>query len=181
MRTVRCSGPVRGCTARQGTIAYGMGLAALVSLRAALSAGTAAAHPLAPSLLQLEQAASGEADVLWKTPLMRVPGSELTPVLPAHCRPLGRPEAREEGTAMIARWTMDCGERDLVGSRIEVTGIAGSKTDVLLRVALADGRSFRQVLTTDSPFFDKIETLGFIASPTRTHSWSLAALSVKAR
>ena len=120
---------------------------------ALMCSGAAYGHALAPSLLQIEQGESGRAEVLWKTPLLRVPGSELTPILPAYCKPVGRAEARQEDTAAILRQTVDCGDKDLVGGRIEVTGIAGSKTDVLLRVALADGRTFRQVLTADEPFF----------------------------
>jgi hydrogenase/urease accessory protein HupE len=118
-----------------------------------LFAAPAGAHPLAPSLLQIEETEAGRAEVLWKTPLLRVPGSDLRPVLPEHCRPVGRGELREEGAALIERWTVDCGPGALVGSRIGVTGIAESRTDALLRVVLADGRAVRQVLSAENPSF----------------------------
>jgi hydrogenase/urease accessory protein HupE len=59
--------------------------------------------------------------------------------------------AREEGSAVIEQWAVDCGAGGLVGSTVRVDGIAASKADVLLRVALADGRTFRRVLTVEEP------------------------------
>jgi hydrogenase/urease accessory protein HupE len=118
-----------------------------------LLAGPAHAHPLAPSLLQIEETEPGRAEVLWKTPLLRVPGSDLRPVLPEHCRPAGRSEVREEATAAIERWTIDCRPGTLVGGRIAVAGIPESRTDVLLRIVLADGRAVRQVLHAEEPSF----------------------------
>ena len=37
----------------------------------------ALAHPLSPSLLQVEEIDGGAARVTWKTPVLRVPGSDL--------------------------------------------------------------------------------------------------------
>jgi hypothetical protein len=111
----------------------------------------APAHPLAPSLLQLEEVGGSRVRVVWKTPVLRVPGSRLRPILPAACRPVGEREGRQEGTAWIEQWHAECGA--LVGATVRVEGIAASKADVLLRVALADGRSFRHVLTAEAPSF----------------------------
>jgi hypothetical protein len=111
-----------------------------------------AAHPLSPSLLQIEEVEGGRARVIWKTPVLRVPGSDLRPVLPAVCHPAGERQSRQEGSAWIEQWYVDCAG-GLVGSTVRVDGIAASKADVLLRVALLDGRSFRHVLTTEESSF----------------------------
>ena len=113
----------------------------------ALAFGTTAqAHPLAPSLLEIVERALGRADVKWKTPAVLVPGSELHPVLPAHCRSVQDAGAEVIETAVVRRWEVAC-EAPLEGSSIEVSGIASSRADVILRVALADGRLFSTVLT----------------------------------
>jgi hypothetical protein len=110
------------------------------------------AHPLAPSLLQIEEVEAGRARVTWKTPVLRVPGSDLRPVLPPLCQASGEHSARQDGSAWIEQWRLDC-PGGLIGSTVRVDGIAASKADVLLRIALADGRSFRRVLTTEEPSF----------------------------
>jgi hydrogenase/urease accessory protein HupE len=111
--------------------------------------GAVQAHALAPSLLQLEAAADGTYAVKWKTPLQRVEGSRLSPVLPAHCRQLEGGSSRPEGTALVSRWRVDCGDRGLVGSSVQISGIASSRADALLRIKLDDGRTLNQVLRPD--------------------------------
>jgi len=114
-------------------------------------ASTASAHPLAPSLIRIEEYAPGQADVTWKTPKLRVPGSKLRPVLPEHCKSLSQPELHEQGTARIYTWRVDCGERGLSNASIGADGIAGSRTDVIVHIELADGRIYRSILTDDKP------------------------------
>lgn len=120
-------------------------LAACLLLLSLLSQG-ASAHPLAPSLLQFEASEPGRFIVSWKTPLKKAAGSRLQPVLPEHCQPVGEVENFRAATAMVFRWEIDCGDKGLVGSTIQVAGIATSKADVLLRIGLHDGRSLHQVL-----------------------------------
>jgi hydrogenase/urease accessory protein HupE len=118
----------------------------LLALVALGLGGTVQAHPLAPSLLEIVERAPGRADVKWKTPAVVVPGSELRPVLPTHCRSVRDAGAEVVETAVVRRWEIAC-EAPLEGSSIEVSGIASSRADVILRVALADGRLFSTVLT----------------------------------
>lgn len=124
-----------------------------VALLLLLAARAAVGHPLAPSLLEVDERAGGGLEVLWKTPLLQAPGSDVRPVLPSRCRATSRRRAWEEQGAFLQRWTVDCGRRGLVGSRIRVDGLAESRTDVLLRLVLLDGRSFRSVLSADGPSF----------------------------
>jgi hypothetical protein len=112
----------------------------------------ASGHVFAPSLLEVREIEAGHAVVRWKQPLARVAGSKLVPVLPPRCRGTTQPKTYREGTGMVARWELECAG-GLVGSQIGVEGLARSKTDVLLRLALADGRSMRHVLTAGRPAF----------------------------
>jgi hydrogenase/urease accessory protein HupE len=56
--------------------------------------------------------------------------------------------------AVEVGWTLECGEESLVGERLGASDIAGSRSDVLVRVVLADGRRFQAVLTPESPTFE---------------------------
>lgn len=114
-------------------------------------ASTAFAHPLAPSLIRLEEYAPGQAAVTWKTPKRRLPGGEVKPVLPAHCKPLSEPELVEQDRALLYEWRIDCGERGFLNASIGADGLAESGTDVIVDIELLDGRSYRSVLTADTP------------------------------
>ncbi len=124
--------------------------AALVLL---FGAAPATAHPLAPSLLDLHETSPGRVAVLWKRPLLLRVGVRLEPVLPARCRPAAPLIETTEETALVARWTVDCGRGGLAGERIAVRGLGAAGSDALVRIALADGRSFRAVLRPDAPSF----------------------------
>lgn len=110
------------------------------------------AHQFAPALLELEETAAELAAVSWKQPLVRVQGSELRPVLPVECEGVGAPAVTRDGTGLKARWEIRC-PGGLAGKTVGVEGIASSQADVLLRVALLDGRKLRQVLTPEAPSF----------------------------
>ncbi len=112
---------------------------------------TAFAHPLAPSLIRIEEYAPGQAEITWKTPRRRVPGSKLKPVPPAHCKPLSEPKLIEQGTAQIYTWRIDCGERGLSNASIGADGMVESRTDVIVHIELLDGRTYRSILTADEP------------------------------
>ena len=119
-------------------------------LAAVVFALPAAGHRLAPSLLELLEQGDGRVAVRWKTPLQRPVGSEIEPVLPAHCAAGDAPLATPEATSVTLRWTVDCGERGLVGADVAVRGLETSGTNALVRISLADGRSVRVVLHADA-------------------------------
>ncbi len=120
------------------------GLAALVLLLAAV--GAAAAHPLAPALLDIEELTPGQATVIWKQSRLQVPGSHLTPLLPARCAASGFTVSGADPRALAERWRIDCGRRSLAGERLGVGGLAAAQVNALLRVRLADGRTVQRVL-----------------------------------
>lgn len=130
-----------------------VGRCLLAALLVAVAVGTAArAHQFAPALLEVEELTADEAAVSWKQPAVRVQGSQLRPVLPVECEGIGNPEVKKEGTGMRASWRMRC-PGGLSGKSVGVEGIASSQADVLLRIALRDGRRIRHVLKAESPSF----------------------------
>jgi len=126
-------------------------LAAALALVAALVAATgASAHRLAPSYLELREEADGRFAVLWRTPRVVARGARVAPELP--CQALGAPDAVEEPAALVLRWRIAC-SAGLVGREVKVTGLDGSGSDALLRIAFADGRALDRVLTAARPAF----------------------------
>ena len=114
-------------------------------------AGPAAAHPLAPSLLDLREEAPGRMAVLWRRPQLMPVGADPEPVLPSSCHTVAPPVEAPEGDALVTRWTVDCGRAGLTGASVAVSGLADAGSDVLLRVILADGRRLRTVRTVLRP------------------------------
>lgn len=129
-----------------------LGLALVVGTVPLVLPAPSAAHQFAPALLELEETSATRAAVRWKQPVVRVQGSDLQPVLPPECEGVGAPTVTREGTGLSATWEIDC-PGGLVGKTVGVDGIASSRADVLLRVALADGASARQVLTASEPSY----------------------------
>ena len=123
-------------------------LAVLLSL----TTETAMAHQFAPALLELKELGDDRVSVRWKQPVVRIMGSNLQPILPVDCEGVGKPEVTREGTGMVASWEIECAG-GLVGRSVGVDGIASSRADVLLRVKLADGAAWPQVLTAEAPSF----------------------------
>lgn len=118
------------------------GLALAVGLLA--PGAQAVAHPLAPSLFEVRESPDGSAEVRWRTPLVRPAGADPRPRVPEECPALGPPrESRADGS-LERRWRIAC--PGLAGRLLAVTGLAESGADVVLRVELADGRSFLRVL-----------------------------------
>ncbi len=110
------------------------------------------AHPLAPALLDIRESEAGRADVSWKTSLLRVPGSNVQPVLPSSCRAVTSPTPIEDTNSLTTRWSVSCEPGSLVGQRIGIDGLARAKIDALLRISLADGRVVLRVLRASEPF-----------------------------
>ena len=129
----------------------------LVLVGLCVSAGFVHAHPMAPSLLELRED-DGRVLVLWKISLLNTQAASLAPVLPSSCSRTSSgwddaPAAERQDTGLIRRWTAECGSEGLVERRIEVRGLDRVDTNVLLRVALADGRTAQAILRPDEPFF----------------------------
>ncbi|MGH9887270.1 MAG: hypothetical protein ACREBE_17210, partial [bacterium] len=69
----------------------------------AFGASRAAAHPLAPSLLELRERSAGEVELVFRTPLARASGANLAPILPEGCSVRGVPEVERDDRAETSR------------------------------------------------------------------------------
>jgi len=127
-------------------------LAGLLAL-ATSTAVPSLAHMLAPSLLDVTEIGDGRLTIEWRTPIVGAPGAELRPVLPEGCFSTGEPTLERLDAASVVRWPVECAPARVVGRHFTVAGIVENRADVLLRVALADGRRFRTVLRADEPDF----------------------------
>src|SRR5262249_59735144 len=78
------------------------------------------------------------------------PGDErVSPGFPSTCRRLGT----ETSTDGPAYWQLDCGPDGLRGQRVSVSGLDGSRLDVILRVTWEDGRAASAVLRSAADTF----------------------------
>lgn len=126
------------------------------------------AHALSPALLVLREVGGGVVEVTWKIPLLRLVGTELRPVLPTTCKVTGGPPTtREDSESLTTQWQVACGAEGLVGSRIGVDGLAAAKTDALVRLELADGRSVDAVLRAREPELVVPERTSWLGVTTR--------------
>jgi hydrogenase/urease accessory protein HupE len=125
-----------------------------------LLSGSVAAHPLAPSLLEVTEHSPGRVDVMWKTPRLQPRGGALEPVLPKRCVPLGPPRIEREGAAVLLRWSAECGSGGLVGATFRVTGLAASGTDALLRIVPHEGPPIQALLSAGRDRFSVPEQQG---------------------
>jgi len=100
-------------------------------------------HGFEPAALDLREAAPGVFDVIWK------PSGTVSEALvvrpPAHCRRIAGASSRAvvEGPEFFR---LDCGPAGLDGAQLAVHGLAGSRVDVLVRIAWRDGTVTTDVL-----------------------------------
>lgn len=109
----------------------------------------AAAHLLAPSMLEAEERGGDRVGFAWTTPALVAAGTRVEPLVPPTCAPDGTPEITRGASTFVTRWTMRCTGPGLIGQRLGAQGLASSGTQVLLHVRLADGRSLETVLTRE--------------------------------
>jgi hydrogenase/urease accessory protein HupE len=113
----------------------------------------ALAHEIRPGLLDLVESQGGTVRVTWKVPTRGDRVLALTPIFPAGWSPLGPASERTVPGAWIQHSTWRADGAGVVGQRIEIEGLSGTQTDVLLRVELADGATHSAVLRPSDPGF----------------------------
>ena len=110
----------------------------------------ATAHEVRPGFLEVEESAPLEFDVLWKVPTRNGSRLRLDPAFPDGCEATSPTDAYEAPGALVERWTMACSE-SLVGGTIRILGLEATLTDVLLRIATAEGETYTARLHPSSP------------------------------
>jgi hydrogenase/urease accessory protein HupE len=111
------------------------------------------AHGLDPASLMLREIRPGVMEVAWQMSMLRAPGTDVRPVLPSACRPVGESPTVEERDRVTLRWTVDCGAGALAGTEIRVEDLDAAKINVLLRIERLDGSEALTVLGPGHPSF----------------------------
>jgi len=110
----------------------------------------ARAHEIRPGFLEITEFEDGRVRVFWKLPMRGGTEMPLQPVLSS-----GWLEDKEAVSAYGAGaktmlWNIDAGTTPLLGQTVTISGLEATLTDVLLKVTLADGTQFTQLLRPES-------------------------------
>jgi HupE/UreJ protein len=121
---------------------------------ALLAAAAASGHPLAPSLLELEEQAGGRVLARFTAPRAPSGGARALPVLPERCRPVGEARARAEAARVVSEQLLDCGPHGLAGAEVGASGLAETASAMILRVVLSGGGAHQALLVASRPRFE---------------------------
>jgi len=116
-----------------------------------LLAAAAGAHEIRPAYLQFSEQTPGEFEEIWKQPVSGPTRLPLQPRLPEGCARIGTVSSEHTGLALIERSRVRC---DLRSGLLHIDGLAGTLTDVMVRVDYLDGESMQQLLRPESPSLD---------------------------
>ena len=111
-----------------------------------LACASALADNIRPACLEMEESDSGTIRVVWKVPRYQNIPDRFTPTFPEDCRVSSPRNRVVTGSAIIEMWNMACGDEGLAGAQISIDGLEQTMTDALVRVRLADGSVYREVL-----------------------------------
>lgn len=111
-----------------------------------LACQPARADNIRPACLELEESEAGAIRVVWKVPRYQNLPDRFTPSFPQDCRVSSPRNRLTMGNAIIEMWNMVCGGKGLAGAQISIDGLEQTMTDALVRVRLADGSVYREVL-----------------------------------
>lgn len=113
----------------------------------------AAAHPLAPALLELTETDAGRFEVRWKTPSRLPADTRLTPILPESCTDASSRDSDRDRLSATLTWSVDCETPGLVGELLGVRGISRRGASAVVRVVREDGVQVQGVVSRDRPLF----------------------------
>ncbi len=127
------------------------------------------AHRFAPSLLNVQETAPLQYNVVWKTPAQGVSNVPLQPVWPESCEVTNASAPQLEDTGVVSSWQLQCaalGDDGLVGETLGVSGLGANQASAMVMVSLLDGRRYQQVLNTEQGEFviPAVSSAGNVAS-----------------
>lgn len=125
---------------------------ALAALLVSVVPGTT--HESRPAYLEIQELQPGRYDVLWKRPTRGDATLGLSVRWPSSCKDALAGAAHAVPGALVERRLLDCGATGLLGQRVVIDGLAGTLTDVLVRIALRDGSVQTNLLEPSAPWVD---------------------------
>jgi hydrogenase/urease accessory protein HupE len=140
-------------------------LHALVLLLVALIAPPSAlAHETRPAYLELKEVAPNQFELVWRTPVLAGRRLPVALKLPADVSNVHEPVVQDLGDSILERRTVDVGAAGLAGKRIDFPGLQVTITDVLVRLALLDGRSWTLFARPGQPWIEIERSRGAAAT-----------------
>jgi hydrogenase/urease accessory protein HupE len=121
------------------------------------------AHEVRPAYLDLSEEGPGEFSVLWKTPMLGEMRLALQPIFSGPVEVVTPVATRTTGNAAVQTWRLRA--ESLRGQTLRIVGLETTLTDVLVRIAFADGSSWVERLSPPRP--------GSVI-PTRPSAWGVA-------
>ena len=118
------------------------------------------AHEMRPAYLSMQETGPDAYSVLWKVPAMGDQRLGIYARLPASCLTQGEPQRAIEEAAYTERWKVVCAP-GLKDQSITIDGLQATMTDVLARIAYADGTVEVARVTPDAPAFTVKGSQGF--------------------
>lgn len=123
----------------------------LILLLGVLSPALMHAHESRPAYLEITETEPYVYDITWRRPARGDMVLAMQPLFPPHCQVTGGVANYFAPGAHIARWTLTCQDRGLIGSTLSIDGLAQTITDVLVRLQFADGTTQSQILKPNQP------------------------------
>ncbi len=123
------------------------------ALWVATLASPAAAHPLAPASVLLEEQAGGQVRATLRISLKAHTPGQLRPQLNAPCRQVGRAAltVSPQGDVQTSVRVWDCAPGGLAGAQLTVAGLAGPTAQAVAQARFADGGLAAHLLTAEAP------------------------------
>jgi hypothetical protein len=114
----------------------------------------AQAHEARPVYLEIRETASGQFNVLWRTPVLAGKRLPVALKLPGTVTNLKEPIEQQLADSIVERRSIVAGPDGLAGARIEFPGLQLTITDVLIRVEMLDGRNWTTIARPSQPWVE---------------------------
>jgi len=134
-----------------------------------LLAANAKAHEVRPGYLELVEHEDGRVSILWKQPILGGLTLPIRPYLSSGWLDEFQGCLSHSDAFLIRQWEIPASAGKLAGHTVLIQGLEQTLADVLLRVTLADGTSFTQLLKPTAPSLE----IGKDAEPPRRAYLSL--------
>ena len=121
------------------------------------------AHEARPAYLEIREMAPSRYSVLWRTPVMAGMRLPIVLKLPEGVRNIKDPTVQELTDSLVERRLIETGPNGLAGKRIEFPGLQLTITDVLVRVAMLDGRSWTTIVRPSQAWVEIAPAQGTLA------------------
>jgi hypothetical protein len=127
------------------------------------------AHTSLPGYLELNEAAPGSFEMVWRIPAAEGPPPAIYPVFPSNCVVPQELTSEDAPGSVVERGMIRCGSQGLSGKKLGIENLNVTILDVLVRITFADGSSVTQILRPLAPSFvvhkdgrSRVDALGYV-------------------